>query len=138
MVSWKKRFVLLSILGVTSFAMEVSLASVLPSMRARAIGNGKVDVDIVYYAEDTCISIANVREGHPPTIEAPQKALVVTATIERAQGKSCKPELKTLTHNIVINDRPGIRSVEIFFVSKEGKFIRSSRPRIYRDEVDIE
>lgn len=50
----------------------------------------------------------------------------------KEEKKSCKQALTILSDKLRINDRPGVKSVEIFFVSQDGKFIRSSKPRIYR------
>jgi hypothetical protein len=107
------------------------------SMFAKAFGKDKVKVEINYYAEDTCVFIREVKEGHPDVIEAPKRSLVVTVTIDKKPNIECMQKLKVLQEKIVIADRPGVRSVEIFFISKDGKFIRSSKPRIYRGiEVD--
>jgi hypothetical protein len=112
---------------------QTGSAAALPTTQAKSAPNGLVDIDLVYYAEDTCMKFGEVKEGHPSSIEAPKKALVVTVTLDR-EHKGCEQKLKTLTSHITIKDRPGVKSVEIFYVGRDGKFIRSSRPRIYRAE----
>lgn len=102
------------------------------TMFAKQIADGKVAVSINYYAEDTCVKFHSVKEGHPPIIEAPKRSLVVTVVVEKEEKKNCKQALTILSDKLIINDRPGVKSVEIFFVSQDGKFIRSSKPRIYR------
>lgn len=105
------------------------------SMAKEEPGN-KVSVNIVYYAEDTCVVFKKVREGHPESIEAPKKSLVVTVVVGR-EKMACEQKLKVINHKITIADKPEMRAVEIFYVSEEGKFIRSSKPRIYRkDDLD--
>lgn len=126
----RKSILLLTLLFIFS---SVSLGSeTLPSMRAEEAKDGKVNVDIVYYAEDTCVSIDTVSEGSPSLIEPPKRSLVVTVVLDRKIGTECKQKLKVLNQKITIKDRPGVRAVEIFFISKDGKFIRHSKPRIYR------
>lgn len=102
------------------------------SMYAKQVADGKVEVSINYYAEDTCVKFHSVKEGSPAMIEAPKRSLVITVVIEKEAKKSCKQALTILSDKLTITDRPGVKSVEIFFVSQDGKFIRSSKPRIYR------
>ncbi len=101
--------------------------------RAHADGKGKLVVSIVYFAEDTCMAIAGVREGHPPAIEKPKRTPVVTVELER-RAPPCEQKLRTLERSIELSDQTGAKSVEVFFVDKSGKFIRSSRPPIERPE----
>lgn len=101
-------------------------------MYAKQLTDGKIEVSINYYAEDNCVKFQSVKEGHPPIIEAPKRSLVVTVVVGKEEKKTCKQELTILSEKLIINDRQGVKSVEIFFVSKEGKFLRSSKPRIYR------
>ncbi len=102
---------------------------------AEADGSGKITVEIVYFAEDDCIKIKDVREGAPNGIERPERTLVVTATLERGAA-ACAQKLRKLEHRIDIADRADALSVDIFFVDAAGAFIRSQRPRIYRDTAD--
>ena len=103
---------------------------------AVADGRGKVAVNVVYYAEDTCMKLVDVREGPPATIERPRRTLVVTVELARV-GSACEQKLRTLDRTIEVDDRPGVKSGEVFFVDKDGKFIRSARPPIDRPE-DVE
>lgn len=120
---------------LTVFFLQASLTVVQAkeaTMFAKQVADGKVEVSINYYAEDTCVKFQSVKEGHPEVIEPPKRSLVITVVIEKEDRKNCKQALTILSDKLLITDRPGIKSVEIFFVSKEGKFIRSSKPRIYR------
>lgn len=102
---------------------------------AEADGAGKVAVEIVYYAEEDCIAIADAREGAPAGIEGPQRTLVVTVTLERSPGP-CAQKLRILARRISVADRADALSVDIFYVDAAGKLIRSQRPRIYRDTAE--
>lgn len=98
---------------------------------ARADGQGHVDLHIVYYAENSCVRFAQVRDGAPGAIETPKRTLVVTVTLDRS-GQDCRAELRKIEHDIRLADREGVLSVDIFFVDPDGRFVRSARPRIYR------
>jgi len=100
---------------------------------AVADGKGKVAVNVVYYAEDTCVRLVDVREGPPSTIERPRRTLVVTVELE-STGTRCEQKLRTLERTIIVDDRAGVKSVEVLFVDHAGKFIRSARPPIDRPE----
>lgn len=100
---------------------------------AEADGKGKVAVDIVYFAEDDCIRIADVREGGPHGAEGPKRTLVITVTIDRSVP-TCPQKLQKIERRVVIPDRADALSVDIFYVDAAGKLLRSQRPRIYRDD----
>ena len=102
---------------------------------ARADGQGHIAVHLVYFAEDTCISFASVREGAPPSIEAPRKTPTVTVVLTRGKGPECKQKLKTLEQLITITDWPKALSVEVLYIDRNGVFVRSSRPPIERPGV---
>lgn len=116
--------------GAPSFAQA-------PATIAEADGKGKVDVNIYYYADMGCTTFADVREGPPANIEAPQRTLVVTVTLDRKQGE-CVERPYTIERKISIADRAEALSVDIFYVDPDGRFVRSQRPRIYRDRGDCE
>ncbi len=102
---------------------------------AVADGKGHVAVHVLYFAEDTCMKIASVTDGAPSTIETPKRTLVITVVLER-EGARCEQKLRTLEHDITLTDRKGVKSVDIFYVDKAGKFIRSARPPIDRPGED--
>ncbi len=135
-----KKSVLVSTLLVLSTLVVSPLCAAKEVLPATSLAteepNNKVAVNIIYYAEDTCVVFKNVREGHPQSIEAPKKSLVITVVLDR-EKKVCEQKLKIISHKISIADKPGMRAVEIFYVSPEGKFVRSAKPRIYRkDDLD--
>ncbi len=119
---------------VLTLALPLAAAASPPKITtAVADGKGKVQVNVVYYAEDTCMELLSVHEGPPSTIERPKRTLVVTVELQRRAG-ACEQKLRTLDASITIDDRAGVKSVEVFFVDGKGKFIRSSRPPIDRPE----
>lgn len=103
-----------------------------PATVAEADGNGKVNVKIVYYADQGCTTFANVREGAPTNIQPPVRTLVVTVTLDRKKGE-CVERPYTIEHSIAVADRADALSVDIFYIDPDGRFVRSQRPRIYRD-----
>lgn len=117
-------------IGVGALASTAALANA-PTTMAKADGKGNVDLHIVYFAENTCVRFADVRDGSPGNIETPKRTLVVTVTLDRS-GSDCRPELRTIEHDLRLADREGVLSVDIFFVDPDGRFVRSARPRIYR------
>lgn len=108
-----------------------------PATIAEADGKGNVDVNIVYYADLGCTSLTDVREGAPGNIEPPQRTLVVTVTLDRQPG-DCTGQAQTIERRISIADRRDALSVDIFFVDPDGRFVRSQRPRIYREIAECE
>lgn len=107
-------------------------AAQAPATVAEADGKGKVDVKIMYYADQGCTTFADVREGPPANIDPPQRTLVVTVTLDRKSG-DCVERPYTIERTISITDRPEALSVDIFYIDPDGRFVRSQRPRIYRD-----
>ncbi len=119
------------------FAVPATLAMAqAPATVAEADGKGKVNVKILYYADQGCTTFADVREGAPNNIEPPTRTLVVTVTLNRKTGE-CVERPYTIEHTIALADRADALSVDIFYVDPDGRFVRSQRPRIYRD-VEIE
>lgn len=116
--------------GASAFAQA-------PATIAEADGKGKVDVKIFYYADQGCTTFSDVREGPPANIEAPQRTLVVTVTLNRKPGE-CIERPYTIERKISIADRADALSVDIFYVDPDGRFVRSQRPRIYRDIGECE
>jgi len=99
---------------------------------AEADGKGRVMVEIAHYAEDTCMTLAAVREGGPAGAEGPKRTLVVTVTVDKTPGP-CRQELRVLRQRIALADRADALSVDVFYVDPKGNLIRVQRPRIYRD-----
>jgi hypothetical protein len=114
-----------------TLAMAQSAATV-----AEADGKGRVNVKILYYADQGCTTFANVREGAPGNIQPPTRTLVVTVTLDRKPGE-CVERPYTIEHTIAVADRADALSVDIFYVDPDGRFVRSQRPRIYRD-LDVQ
>lgn len=108
-----------------------------PATIAEADGKGNVDVNIVYYADLGCTKLTEVREGAPGNIEPPQRTLVVTVTLDRLAA-DCAGQPQTIEKRISIADRGDALSVDIFFVDPDGRFVRSQRPRIYREIAECE
>jgi hypothetical protein len=130
-IAWRPHW----LAALTLLAAIAPASAQRPATTAEADGTGKVAVDIVYFAEEDCIGIADVREGAPASIDGPKRTLVVTVTLMRASGP-CEQRFKTIERRISIADRADALSVDIFYVDAGGKFIRSQRPRIYRDKED--
>ena len=123
-----------------ALVMVVGVASAFaqaPATIAEADGKGKVDVKIHYYADQGCTTFSDVREGPPANIEAPQRTLVVTVTLDRKPGE-CIERPYAIERKISIADRADALSVDIFYVDPDGRFVRSQRPRIYRDIGECE
>lgn len=88
---------------VVSAVLSLSLLGAepeLPVTRARADGKGRIDVNLVYFAEHTCMSIVEVREGPPPTIETPKRTPTVTVVLGRRSGEGCQQRLTRLERSI--------------------------------------
>ncbi len=119
----------------TILAASHPAAAQAPATVAEADGKGKVDVKIMYYADQGCTTFADVREGPPANIDPPQRTLVVTVTLNRQPG-DCVERPYTIERTISITDRQGALSVDIFYIDPDGRFVRSQRPRIYRDKDD--
>lgn len=126
-----------AMLGLLAALPALPAAAQSPATIAEADGKGKVDVDIVYYADLGCTRLADVREGSPGNIEPPQRTLVVTVTLDRQAG-DCAGQPQTIKRRITIADRSDALSVDIFFVDPDGRFVRSQRPRIYREIAECE
>lgn len=105
-----------------------------PGTIAIADGHGKVDVRIIYQAQEGCWRINGAREGVPnPALDQPtDRHLYITVAVERLAG-ACTQALTQLDTRIAIADKPGKITLDIFFVDERGVYQRSQRHRIQRD-----
>lgn len=127
---WRSR-TLLAAAALLALAPSVRAEVGAVTTMARADGAGKVEVELAYYAEHSCMRLADMRVGAPSSIEPPKRTLVMTVTVLR-DGDDCKQELRILRHKFVLEDRADALSVDIFYLDPNGTFVRSQRPRIYR------
>lgn len=105
-----------------------------PGTIAVADGHGKVDVRIVYLAQDACWKIISARPGLPdPKVDQPtDRHLYITVAIEKS-GQGCAVTNTALETRLALADRPGALSLDILFVDERGVYQRSQRHRIQRD-----
>lgn len=98
-----------------------------------ADGHGRVDVRVIYQAQEDCWRIGSAREGMPDaTADQPtDRHLYVTVAIERTEG-ACSQRLTELQTRLTIADKPGRISLDILFVDQRGVYQRSQRHRIQR------
>ena len=99
-----------------------------------ADGHGKVDVRVIYLAQEECWKIVSARPGLPnkTTDQPTDRHLYVTVAIEKT-GQNCAVRNTPLETRLAINDKPGTLSLDILFVDERGVYQRSQRHRIQRD-----
>lgn len=99
-----------------------------------ADGKGQVHIKIVYFPNEDCWSIASLREGVPDKIadQPTERHLYVTVNVAKTKPE-CHLSNTTLQGQIVIPDKKGKISCDIFFVDERGVLVRSQRHRIQRD-----
>jgi hypothetical protein len=105
-----------------------------PGTIAIADGHGKVDVRVIYQAQEDCWRITSAREGLPnKTTDMPtDRHLYVTVGIEKT-AQSCARKHTELATRLSIPDKPGVISLDVLFVDERGVYQRSQRHRIQRD-----
>lgn len=105
-----------------------------PGTIAIADGHGKVDVRVIYQAQEDCWRIVSAREGLPnkATDMPTDRHLYVTVAIEKTT-QSCAQKHTELTTRLSIADRPGVISLDVLFVDERGVYQRSQRHRVQRD-----
>lgn len=98
-----------------------------------ANGHGKVDVRIIYQAQENCWALKSTRQGLPnPAVDKPtERHLYITAFIEKT-GSACEQKHTELQARLMIDDKPGTISLDILFVDERGVYQRSQRHRIQR------
>lgn len=99
-------------------------------------GHGKVDVRVIYQAQEDCWRIVSARQGLPnPDMDRPtDRHLYITVAIEKTAA-TCVPKLTELQTRLTIDDKPGTISLDVMFVDQRGVYQRSQRHRIQRDCV---
>lgn len=99
-----------------------------------ADGHGKVDVRVVYQAQEDCWKIRSARQGlpNPDTDRPTDRHLYITVMIDKT-AETCAPKLNELQSRIMIDDKPGTISLDVMFVDGRGVYQRSQRHRIQRD-----
>ena len=105
-----------------------------PGTIAIADGHGKVDVRVIYQAQEDCWRITSAREGLPnkATDMPTDRHLYVTVGIEKTT-QSCARKHTELATRLSIPDKPGVISLDVLFVDERGVYQRSQRHRIQRD-----
>lgn len=105
-----------------------------PGTIAIADGHGKVDVRVIYQAQEDCWRIASAREGLPnkSTDMPTDRHLYVTVGIEKT-AQDCARKHTELATRLTIPDKPGVISLDVLFVDERGVYQRSQRHRIQRD-----
>ena len=105
-----------------------------PGTIAIADGHGKVDVRVIYQAQEDCWRITSAREGLPnkATDMPTDRHLYVTVGIEKT-AQSCARKHTELATRLSIPDKPGVISLDVLFVDERGVYQRSQRHRIQRD-----
>lgn len=101
---------------------------------AIADGKGSVDVKVVYFANEKCWQIKNVREGVPDKAadQPTERHLYVTVNLAKV-GDDCSLTNEPLKTRLTIQDKKGKISLDIFFVDERGFLTRSQRHRIQRE-----
>ena len=99
-----------------------------------ADGHGKVNVRVLYLAQENCWSILSARPGLPDAKKdlPTDRHLYVTVALARTQ-QSCAAVNAPLETRLSIPDKPGTISLDILFVDERGVYQRSQRHRIHRD-----
>jgi hypothetical protein len=105
-----------------------------PGSEVVATADGQVHVKAVLFATDSCWHITGAREGVPDaTADQPtERHLYVTVNVAHSSD-GCAPTSKPLETQLVIPDKKGRISLDIFFVDERGVLFRSQRHRIQRD-----
>gem|GEM_PF-2236848 len=105
-----------------------------PGTVAIADGHGKVDVRIIYLAQEDCWKIVSARQGLPDArVDQPtDRHLYVTVAIQKT-APACSAKNTPLDTRLAINDKTGTISLDILFVDERGVYQRSQRHRIQRD-----
>jgi hypothetical protein len=104
-----------------------------PGSVAVADGKGRVGVKVVFLPAVSCTRITGVREGMPnPDANQPtDRHLYVTVDIAKTTAP-CSETNTPLETRIVIPDKPGRISIDIFVVDERGFLTRSQRHFIQR------
>lgn len=99
-----------------------------------ADGHGKVDVRVIYLAQEDCWKIVSARPGLPNNAmdQPTDRHLYVTVAVEKT-AQNCAQKNTPLQTRLAINDRPGTISLDVLFVDERGVYQRSQRHRIQRD-----
>lgn len=132
-----KRSLLLPILLIFSLsasAGEVEFDPYYQGSEVIADGEGQVHVKVVFFPNEDCWNISGIREGVPDKLadQPTERHLYVTVNIAKTKS-SCALTSAALQAKIVIPDKKGKISTDIFFVDERGVLTRSQRHRIQRD-----
>lgn len=102
-------------------------------------GKGQVHVKVVFFPNEDCWVIDNLREGVPDqTADQPTgRYLYVTVNVKKIKA-GCQLTNAFLQDQIVIPDKKEKISLDIFFVDERGVLVRSQRHRIQRDHCTAE
>jgi hypothetical protein len=97
-------------------------------------GKGQVHVKVVFFPNEDCWSFAGLREGVPDKVadQPTERHLYVTVNVAKTKP-DCHLTNAFLQDQIVIPDKKGKISLDIFFVDERGVLVRSQRHRIQRD-----
>lgn len=123
-----------SMLSPPAFAEEALFDPDYQGSEVISDGKGQVHVKVVFFPNEDCWSFAGLREGVPDKNADQPTGRYLYVTVNVAKTKpECHLTNAFLQDQIVIPDKKGKISLDIFFVDERGVLVRSQRHRIQRD-----
>jgi hypothetical protein len=117
-----------SILAVVSFS-AASLTSAHahhPGSHATRQSNGKVKVEAVTMATDTCTRIRSIRLGMPAGVSPPPGITPATIRLERG-GEACATAVMPVGAEAELDMAPSAKQIILYIESPDGALLGSER-----------
>ena len=112
-------------LRITAVAVAALLSSAAlahhPGSHASRQPDGRVRVDIVATASDSCTSIASVAPGAPAGIRPPQGSEPVTVRLVRPAGAACATMVTAARADATISVPPRASHLHVYILGPDGQ-----------------
>jgi hypothetical protein len=106
-------------LALATLAVDDGLAH-HPGSHASRQADGRVRLDLVTIASDSCTTVASVERGAPTSAQAPKGSEPVTVRLKRSEGAVCATVVTATREEVVLDVPKDARMLHLFVVGPEG------------------
>jgi hypothetical protein len=97
-----------------------------PGSHANRQADGRVKLDAVAMASDTCTRIAGIRMGTPPAVTPPPGSAPATVQLRR-EGEVCGAAVTAVRAEAVLDVPAGAKTILLYIQAPDGSLAASER-----------
>lgn len=98
-----------------------------PGSHATRERDGRIRIEAVAMAADSCTTIASIRPGAPPSVTAPPGAQPVTVQLQRPQDAVCATVVTAAKRTELLNLGADARQLHLYVLGPDGSVVATER-----------